>query len=200
MNYILCISIKEDNNIPHIISLLSIFILFTTNPIVLRLSEPDVLVRLPTRMGTGANESYSLLKEGFNSLDFLLETYYYMENLQKFLKNLNKKFISVTRTSDNSYFPTIIMRFLCGVHWFKNIMVSGISQVPDIDFFDTNIMNGCANEYETWLSIRDRLENIDVKIPKCIQDNWTPFKGRFIYLCELTVGSRSTPRLHTIQR
>ena len=90
--------------------------MFTTNPIVLRLSEPDVLVRLLTRMGTGANERYSLLKEGFNSLDFLLETYYCMENLQKFLKNLNKKFISVTRTSDNSYFPTIITRLLCGVH------------------------------------------------------------------------------------
>ena len=95
----------------------------------------------------GANESSRLLKEGLNTLDFLLETYYYIDNLRNLLKNINKTFRSITRESDKLYFPTTIMRRLCGVHSFMNIMVSGISQVPDIDLFDADIINMYINEY-----------------------------------------------------
>ena len=45
----------------------------TTNLVVLRLSESDALVRLLTFMSMGANEKSRLSKEGFNTLDFLLE-------------------------------------------------------------------------------------------------------------------------------
>ena len=32
-----------------------------------------------------------------------------------------------------------------------------------------------------------------MKIPKFKQENWTPFKERFIKFCELTVGPRGIP-------
>ena len=40
-----------------------------TNLIVMRLSEPDALVRLLICMGVGANERTRLLKEEFNTLE-----------------------------------------------------------------------------------------------------------------------------------
>ena len=56
--------------------------------------------------------------------------------------------IKATNGGDNkSYFLTIIMRHLCGVHWFINIIASGISQFPNIDFFDADILNWNVNEY-----------------------------------------------------
>ena len=138
----------------------------TTNPIMLRLNESDALVRFLDRMYMEANEWSILLKGGFNTQDSLLEIYHNTENTQQILKNLNKTFGYITRTLDKSYFPTTIMRQHCGLHWFMNIMVSGLSQVPDIDLFDVKILNWYTNEYGTSLSIRDRLERTELKIPK----------------------------------
>ena len=45
------------------------------------------------------------------------------------------------------------MRRLCDVHWSMVIMVSGTTQVPDIDLFDADVLNGYVNTYEPWLSI-----------------------------------------------
>ena len=94
-----------------------------------------------------------------------------MENLEKFRKNLNNTFGSITIASDKSYFPTTITRRLCDILWFMNTLVSGLSHVPDIDLFDGYILNGYANEYDTWLSIRDRLEKTEINILKFNQDN-----------------------------
>ena len=116
-----------------------------------------------------------------------------MENLQKFLKNLNNTFGSITIASGKSYFPTTITRRLCDILWLMNILVSDLSHVPDIDLFDVYILNGYANEYETWLSIKNRLEKIEIKILKFNQDNWTPFKERIMKLCEPTIGARGIP-------
>ena len=163
-----------------------------TDPIILALDLEASFATFLTNIGMQASERACLHREGFTTMQELLSAYLDTDQLKKLIVNLNKTFGSTTG-NNRAYFPTTVTRRLCGAHWFLNICVSGMDMVPDISAIDRNTSNEYASSYDSWTTKKTRLNEMEVKVPKFTQENWSLFKERFVNLCQLRIGCRDIP-------
>ena len=65
---------------------------------------------------------------------------------------------------DRAYYPTTVLRRLCGIHWYLNICVSAMDVVQDIDTITIVLANDYAKDYESWISKKANLAEMEITI------------------------------------
>ena len=151
-----------------------------------------------TRIGLPNRERNRLNTDGFTTMKLMVNHYTTdVEDLRKYLKELNKTYGTAAGNLRCNFNPFIISRLIGVTHYF-NFCVKSLHVIPDIDLVDLDesdtLGSFYTSEFKEISNSDDNEEDFEVKVPELTDPTkWLKFRDSLIERLGKMTGARGIP-------